>query len=617
MIKDTKQVFNNPYLWGSCTLLASSLMIVGWARSYPVDRSPAEISVLSVVSPLFWIGLCGGFLGLAGLVLTSRSKFVHWISSCSFVLLLTAPQFLYLSWGSDAGALAGFVDFAQTLGKFTDHRITEIHPYFQWPMSIFFHQFLKDALNVDVYTAVQIGFLFVSLSVGGTLFALWFDPMFQGPQASMGAFWGIVVYFAGFYWFLNWQAVPYAFSLALFMPILILLERRTFQHRVLLLLLFCVGLDTHALFGVWAILLVLVIMVGTPVLRWIGQFLSQRVPQSGWQGRIAKSALRLLPIADPKERKPLTLSLVLLMVVLQTAVIIYKNSRFFDYVVSDLKGYYNAMLVTGATHKSLAIQTGLALKVMPLDLVGMILKVLSFLDLGIIAIALVVAALDVLVNHKLRFRDMAFFGAGVIYFLIGTKFAALGERSFQLLGMLPAFFVAQSIDWRTRLGKIVMIASVAGLLLFPAAIVRTHQMSANYVRPDGVFFEQVVGELDPIPLKDITFLSEHVRPLKLGQNLRLMTTRLIQNGYVQSCEGPMLVVDTAQFRQDMGQIVGYTSNTLDSVLSHAPVFYDSHLITLYFVRECSALELVVQKYNNSQASSTLREDDGRRTSSKH
>src|SRR5574337_403337 len=213
-----KSTAQNSYFWGTCIALSISLMVIGWANTFPVLFSPVEYPALQAISPVFWVGLGTGFLSLAGLVLITSSPLVHWASTLLFLILYSAPHWLYLAWGSDAGALATMMRYAQTQTTFDLPRDTSVNSYFQWPLTIFWGRFLADSLQLDVYAVGQFIFLLICFSIAGALFMFFCEPVADARHASASAFWGVVLYFIGFYWVFNWQSAPYTFFLALFLP---------------------------------------------------------------------------------------------------------------------------------------------------------------------------------------------------------------------------------------------------------------------------------------------------------------------------------------------------------------------------------------------------------------
>lgn len=551
-MKKIRACLADPNLWASAILLAMSLMVLGWARTYPVSYSPAEMPVLEQVSRLFWIGLGAGFPALAGLVLTSKSPPVHWMASCLFLLFLSAPHFLYLSWGSDAGALPDLVQYARTVDQLDLSRDVAVHSYFQWPASILFHSFVVDTLGVSQYGAVQAVFFFLALSVGGGLFSLWLGSAPAEPDSTRAVFWGLVLYFAGFYWLLNWQAVPYAFSLALFFPLLALMGRRTIQDKILFLLFFLVGIESHALFGVWSTAIVAMLFVLGATARHPGP----------------------------------ALSLVLLLAVAQASVIIYKNTRFFKYTVRSMQGTYQALLETGASDRALARQVETALSPVSNGADGALLKALSWCDLAFVVTAFALSTLVVLRTRRLRQREIALVGAGSLHFLLGTMLAAIGTRSLQLVGMVPAFFVVDGLAYGGRaVRKAILLSSAISLILFPAAVIRSHQISGNFVKPSNLLVKEYLARHKEDLSGAVVILDEGRIHTTDRFPLQVYNPRAARLG---GCRGPYIVVDTAQFRQYVASVAGRSQAEMGVRLDqlNLSALYTSGQVTLLSGRDC-------------------------------
>ena len=552
MIKTGKAILREPHLWISLIMLATSLLILGWARTHPVAYSPTVTPVLDQVSPLFWVGLIVGFAALAGLVLTTKSPYAHWLASCLFLLFLSAPQFLYLSWGSDAGALPDLLEYVRSVDQLDLSRDVAVHSYFQWPASIFFHTYIADVLAVGPHTAVQIGFIFVAIAVGSGLFVLWLDDLPARPNSTRASFWGLVLYFAGFYWLFNWQAVPYAFSLALFFPMLALLGRQTWQERSLVLLFFLFGIESHALYGFWS----------------------------------AAIVATLLVLAAARQQNRSLLSLLLFLVVAQVAVIIYKNTRFFEYVVHSMQGTYLAFLEAGASDRALARQISTALSPLSSEPAAAVLKALSWCDLVFVTAAFGIGALVVVRQRRVRHREIALLGTGALHFLLGIMLAALGTRSLQLLGMVPAFFVADAMAHGGYVARrAILWASLISLLLFPAAIIRSHQMSSNFVKPSNLIVKQHLLTHRYEPLAGAAVLDEgriHATDRLSLQIYNPHTAKL------DRCTGPYVIVDTPQFRHYVASVAGCSLAEVGARLKQLDLsaFYTSGVVTLRSGLDC-------------------------------
>jgi hypothetical protein len=527
-------------------------MVLGWAQTYPISHSPVEVPVLEQISPLFWMGLGAGFSALAGLVLTSESPYVHWIASGLFLLFLSAPQLLYLSWGSDAGTLPDLVRYARTVDHLDMSQDVAVHSYFQWPASILFHSFLVDALGVTEYGAIQVAFLFLALSVGGGLFILWLDDLPAEPESTRSVFWGVVLYFTGFYWLLNWQAVPYVFSLALFFPLLALMGRRTIQDKTLFLLFFLVGIESHALFGIWSTAIVAILCV------------------------LGTAARRPGP----------TLSLLLLLAVAQISVIIYKNTRFFRYAVRSMQGTYQALLETGASDMALARQVETALSSLSNEPTGAVLKALCWCDLAFVVTAFALGTFVVIRTRRLRRREIALVGAGSLHFLLGTVLAAIGTRSLQLVGMVPAFFVVDGLASGGRtVRKAILLASLASLILFPAAVIRSHQISGNFVKPSNLVVKEYLDKHSQHLSGAVVILDEGRIHATDRFPVQVYNPRTAKIG---GCRGPYVLVDTPQFRQYAASVAGRSLADMDVWLEqlNLSAIYTSGDVILRCGRDC-------------------------------
>lgn len=559
-----RQFLGNPPLWGALIFLAGALMVWGWDRTYPLDTSQGA-QPLSPASAPFWGGLFAGAVGLAGLMLTSKSRYVHLVCAAVFVLMLTAPQFLYRSWGSDAGMLGSIVKYARGLGSFEYQRDVKATPYFQWPLSVFLHQFLADLLLVDSYEAVQIGFAITAVAVAGSLFALW-SPAERSATAS-AAFWGLVCHFGGFSWLLNWQAVPYTVFLALFLPLLAILEGPTLSHKVLLLLFVTAGLEAHALFGVWAFLVVLLLV--TVVLAW----------RKG--------------DASP--------TLVVLLLVAQTALIVFKNFRFMDYLVLNLTGSLDALRDIQATDATLRRNVVGALVTYPADSLGIVMKVLSWLDLALFAAVISLSTVGSLRRRLVTRREAVLLVASSAYATVGLIYAAVGIRAIHLLALVPPFSVVRSLQRHTAVSRLALLLCLLGLLIFPAALARSHQNPPMNVNPSDLLLAATLSQSGGrILAPGATMMGKHNHGLSLSESSQYYSFRQLRNritlpewrGTLEAaCQGPILLVDSTQSRQEMRQLLGPDTAELLADLGQNGALYDSGPIAVRYLQDCDQFGL--------------------------
>lgn len=509
--------------WLHFLLVSLGILIIGFGQSYPVDRPASEISPLMSTSILYWIGLVLSFWCLTGWVLSTNSNFIHFLASILFVLLFTSPQMLYLAWGADAGSLVDIAGYTRDFNNFDLARDVAVNSYFQWPLSLFFQRFLEDLTGSNSYFVLKLGFFFECLVVASCLYLLFSR---KETANSGAAFWGIVVYFIGFYYIMNWQATPYSFGLTLMLAGYLVLERKESKYKFLFIIFLIVGLESHALFGFWLILYL--------IIYWLSSLFSK-----GSEKRIFESTIFLVLVA-------------------QITIIFYKNTRFFHYLVRTFQGFYDQLLILFSGDRAIVRQASMAFTNVPEDWLGKAIKFLGYLDLTFVVIAITLAGAYIMLKKLVGLREASFLITGGIHFAIGIFFAAIGTRSFQLIAFSIAYFVVQAVSKKERIGSIVLGFCVASLILFPPVLMRTHQINENYVINSDLylkdFFDQVINDLEG----DTTIFTEGIRPIQLIINAQKTNLYYIQ--IKEDCSGNYLIVDSLSFQQKLAQMNRFSQN---------------------------------------------------------
>ena len=499
------------------------------------------------------------FFGLAGLVSTTRNKYLIFASAWLFIILFTSPQFLYLSYGSDAGVLAELINYADVYERIDLSRDIAVNSYFQWPLSIFFHKFLADLLQMGVYPTLTISFIFFSIGITGGFFILWNSNSNHQTSSIRAVFWGIAVYFCGLYWLLNWQTVPYTFALLWFIPLFTMLDDRSISARILALLFFIALIESHAMLGIWLLIVTIIIF-----------------------------ALDIFKIQ--KLIKGNSYTIIILLFVVQVSLLIYKNSRFFPNMISSLQGLYSQVLLISTSNRALALQTSQALINTPDNIIGNILKTMGWISLAFIAAAFILSTIYILVKHRVRIRELAFIMSGLLYFVIGTQIANIGIRSIMLISLAPAYFLINSLWLRSGASKLILFASMIGFLIFPSALIRSHQEAANFITPADLYIRDFLSNIHDSSISEIQILQEHVKPLSLNQKHPKISPRRIGYSYIWRCSGGLLLNDTYQLRTELNQISVSLTSALDESLLNAPLIYDNGVTQLRYIRDCEMLK---------------------------
>lgn len=535
------------HVWLSGVIIAVSLMVLGYSLTFPIAYSSLEFPILTVVSPIFWAGLISGLICLVGWVLSTENSYSHYIATELFVFISSAAQFLYISWGPDAGSLASFVNYNMTTSNFDLGRDVSTNSYFQWPGSIFFHRFLTDLFSVDTFTAVKLGFFLVILCFSSGLFLFWYKLDRQRSLSTRWVFIGVTIYFTSIFLFQNWEAVPYTFFLALFLPALALMENSDPRYRVIFMLFTVIAMESHPLGGLWLSLILGVLLI----LDWIRT-----------------------------KRVQFTHSVFLFVLVVQTSLIIYKNISFFMGLTNMFRGYLRALLDSDASDRAIANQVRSALTFLPTDWMGRILKTISYVDIGFIFIIIVIATLFVLWKRKIRLREISLAAAGVIHFLIGTQYAAIGSRSLQLIVFLPASFVIDTLMWGSnRLRRLLVVLNVIVILLFPSMLMRSIQISDNFVKVSDLYIEDFLGQHLNSSGAGTVILTEGIRPIDLRLSYYLIRPR--EQEIIAGCYGDFIIINTENWRLQ-------SENIVDRVLAKDNLYAPGTDLFEYRLRDLNA-----------------------------
>jgi hypothetical protein len=532
---EVRRAAADPVWWGAALLIGATLLVLGWGQTYPLTEDP-------VVAPLFWLGLWLACGSLVGLVWTARSPAVDGLASVVLLLLISAPQWLSLSSGSDAGSLAALVAYRMGSGPLDLTQDVAASSYFQWPGAIVVARLLTELAGGDPYLGAQLVLLIAAPAVGLGLWALLDRP-------DGGGFWGLATYWTGAYWLLNWQAVPYVVGLALLLALLAALDEPTLGGRLLALLLLAAGLETHPLVGVW-----LGLVVG---LRWLA-----------------------MSRARPDGR--LSVWLLLLILVAQGALLLYKNGRFLVYLVASVGGRHARLEAAGISSRSLGLQVRGAVTFLAEDPAATALKVLSWLALAAAMGAGGLAAAAAARRWRCGRQAVALSVAGAVHLGIGMARAAIGTRAIQLLGVLPAWWIADAAGRSSPVGRAVRMLCALALVLLPAVLMRAHSTGAALVTPAEARLIESLTDLEPVG--PLSLLAETHAEWLPGGSLVPLSARQMRYGSIGSCRGPALVVETAGWRREMAPMV-----RAPELIEGASLLYDNGAIRLRSLGDCSAL----------------------------
>jgi hypothetical protein len=152
--------------------------------------------------------------------------------------------------------------------------------------------------------------------------------------------------------------------------------------------------------------------------------------------------------------------------------------------------------------------------------------------------------------------------------------------------MVPAYCVVDALGHGGRLTRrAILLASFVSLLLFPAAIIRSHQMAGNFLKPSNLLVRQHL----------VTHRDEHTDGLAILDEGRIHATDRLslqvynpQAAKLDGCTGPYLIVDTPQFRQYAASVAGCSLAEVEARLEQLDLsaVYASGDVTLRSGLDC-------------------------------
>ena len=143
--------------------------------------------------------------------------------------------------------------------------------------------------------------------------------------------------------------------------------------------------------------------------------------------------------------------------------------------------------------------------------------------------------------------------------------------------------------WQSVARRVMLGASVVGLLLFPAAIMRSHQQSGNYVRISNLLAKEHLAQHRDA-LWDIFALLDEGRIRSTdGLPTSVLTPRGVR---LFGCVGPYVVVDTPQFWRLTASVAGRTPDAIATGLDQLDLstFYSNGSTSLKSGHDCLEFE---------------------------
>lgn len=396
-------------------LVGVILIMLSWNLSYPIYMADLDAVTFTQFHPLIWPGIT---LSLTGLFLAgcySQRKNVKFIYVALFPIILYSNFFFfsYTPTSDSGGVKAMFEIFHQTGIN------PAAEPYFHYPVFFTLNEMTGQILQVDVNGVASILFL-----IFGVLLAIYLLlALFKLTENSYQiAFFGVLLYFTGLYFHLNYQWVPQTFALVFFLLLLILFDQKRVEYRLLSIIVFTALVFTHLLIP--AIFLV-----------FLGFY--SIVKEKGFRNSF------------------------LLMTCIYVSVLVYYTTFYFSTIIEVFK---QSAYGFGEEYTTVILQS----LVEPKGLISQVISIVNRSRIPLTWLIISVGFLAGFIKKRISFTATTLALTGGFCLVVGLFYPVLGVRALQIL-FIPlvigvGFFVSKWKKPALTLVTILLILSVFGPL---------------------------------------------------------------------------------------------------------------------------------------------------------
>ncbi len=452
-------------LGGIGLALALSLMLIGWAQSFPVSLTSIHERNLEQMSILFWIGFFMAYpmLFLLGI---QRSATLRAVSCVLLIFLLTAPKLLYLQTGSDTETFVGLLDLFDGVHLSTYGEQT----YAQWPVLTMWGRLLQLYCGCDSAVVYLLFWAAMIVGLGLAGFLLYS----RGSTSNPADFLGLYLLISILLWLWDWQVSAYNLALIFSLALIALLPYEHWAYRLLATLLFGTLAFSHGLVPIWILAIVLTISL----LKWLNLSPSRVVTL--WRNRTAQR-----PdwhwLFRGRARSWFMFFGVLALI--QGTVMVFHSSRLIRRIVLIVQDYYTAILEEQLSGNTVARYASMAATV-PVDRFDTITKWLAWLDLGLNALLIVLCFAALLWGwRRAAVRDwtviLAVFLIGCAHYVVGNFMPILGTRALNIILILPMYGVYLLLE-TTNLRRWVIGLLFVAFSLYPVNLMRLQMTHTQY-----------------------------------------------------------------------------------------------------------------------------------------
>jgi len=200
------------YVWTTILLAAIVLLLLSWAKSYPLHQESTDLPFLSSVYWTYWVSYLIFAISFWRLATTSHSVPVKWGAAVGFFTLMNSlAYFYYYIPGPDTF----FLNLAPAYfsGGFINSQGFGVYP---WPLFFLLIHMLSEITTLPLN-------LIVSVYYFGTGFVMVSMLFFIVTRHGLDGFWSVVTFSIIGFFFLDYQFAPQTLALA-FVMILVYID---------------------------------------------------------------------------------------------------------------------------------------------------------------------------------------------------------------------------------------------------------------------------------------------------------------------------------------------------------------------------------------------------------
>lgn len=401
------------YLGGIIFLTGLILILISWYYSYPIYMPDLGEKTFTQFYPSIWPGILCSVLGLflAGYYSEKKNVKLLCVAVFPIVLLSYIYFYIYTPTSDSAGVKAMFQVFHNTGIN------TSVDPYYQFPTYFTINESTGLISNIDVISIATIFFALFGILIA--VYLLFYLKSISKTKSYKIAFLGVIIYFTGIFFNLNYQWVPQTLAFIFFLLLLYTSSKNKFEYQLLSIILFTALVFTH-------------LFIPAIFLVFFGIY-SFKVKESR--------------------------NIFLLMACVYTATIIY-HATFYPPVI--VEAFRDSVYGVGGDYATTMSQSFND----PVGITSQILSAINRVRVPLTWMILALGCLFLWIKKKMNYSAIALGLSGGIYFGIGLFYPVLGTRSLQVL-FIPlvlglGFFLSKWKKPTLILITILLVLSLSG-----------------------------------------------------------------------------------------------------------------------------------------------------------